>query len=100
MKIYGSLFLWIPLTVFLIWLGIKELPDEVLHYIGSTLLILFAAWNFVVIMMFIFIEDIRYDVKKLAVEEPLDALLWVLLCPILFIPIITYYLNDKFTIKI
>ena len=99
MKIYGSLFLWIPLTVFLIWLGIKELPDEVLQWIKVSLLVLFGIWNILAIIMFLTDRDARIECKK-AINQPIVILGTLIFVPILIIPIITYYLNHKFTIKI
>ena len=100
MKIYGSLFLWVPLAIFLIWLGIKELPDDVLVKIKEVLLVVFALWNILVIIMFIFDKDIRKSVKELILINFSEVLITIVLCPIMLIPFITYYLNDKLTIKI
>jgi hypothetical protein len=100
MKIYGSLFLWIPLTVFLIWLGIKELPDECVNGIYNLLLILFGMWNFFWLVAFFSEIDIRTYLKELILEKKFELLSIIIFCPIYIIPILTYYLNNKLTIKI
>lgn len=99
MKIHGSLFLWIPIAVFLIWLGINELPYEILKIIKYVGVGLFLFWNFIAIIIFTTDIDMRRECKD-SINKPLVLLGMFIFIPIYIIPILTYYLNDKLTIKI
>ena len=102
MKIYGSLFLWVPVTIFLIWLGIKELPDSILYNIKMALIVLYGIFNIIAIVCYLADYELRQDIRyTLLVDKSYSELIIpIIVSPIILIPLITIYLNDKLTIKI
>lgn len=102
MKIYGSLFLWIPITIFLIWLGIKELPDSVLYNIKMALIVLYGIFNIIAIVFYLSDYELRQDIRNILLVDKSysELIIPIIIAPIMLIPLITIYLNDKLTINI
>lgn len=106
MKIHGSLFLWVPTIIFLLYLGINNTPKVVSDIILLIIYICYCIINVIAVFAFSFSREVRDDTRtaynniKFKIKEIIELLLLIIVIPLILIPFITYFLNDKLTVKI
>lgn len=106
MKIHGSLFLWVPIIIFLLYLAINNMPKGLLDIALLIIYICYCTINAIALFAFLLYTDVRedtrnvYNIIKFNIKDIISLIVTIIIIPLILIPFITYFLNDKLTVNI